>query len=670
MRLLNHLSFRGGIVLLAVGLTGCSAIAPGQSAEGPPGQPTAGTLAQAAVVAPAPTPTLAPNPAVAGRVHAVVAADKQVLPDNHVSITLHAGYATHDNDKATTSGLSNVPVGTPVYLEGIGSDAHDVKVTAWQWQLSAPAFSAAKLDNARAQYPSFTADRAGTYQLRVTATNEKGEATTSSFTVNAGVYAGAQSCATCHSGSVQPDMVSAWQQTNHARKVETTYASYSATSDYCIQCHTTGYNEADKARGFDDRAVASGWDSSQGSLTEWLVGRGTTMSQLMASPMGALANVQCEACHGPGGSSHTGVKSFETGVCAQCHSAQPAQWTSSGHANTGRNNLHTAENADCVKCHTGQGFVEVTVRGNAPVFPNAATKDKPANLMVPTDQPPISCVTCHDPHTATFPNEPREGHSLQLRMKGNVQMPNGTTVDAEFGAVCVTCHADRRTVEYMQAFLDGKQARGVHDNTQADVLYGTGAITYGEALRTSGHANAPEACVTCHMAANPVMDPGKDGQAGTRDDVKAQNVGGHSWNMEAKYTGLFQGKQVTDQTVENTGACNAKGCHAGSPLTTFNQPAQGDWDGNGKTEGIQTEIQGLLKVVADRLPKDQTGAVIASGINDKNTTREQRQALWNYWLVNNDGSKGIHNPSFTVQLLQKTYKHLVGSDVPNARIYR
>ncbi len=397
-----------------------------------------------------------------------------------------------------------------------------------------------------------------------------------------------------------------------------------------------------------------------------------------------LPNASCTAvgCH-PGIAAaqalkkglHGGVADQQCVKCHKDHKGRGYRGTEGDikkfdHATTGYKLLGKHSSTDCVKCHTGQGFVEVTVRGNAPVFPNAATKDKPANLMVPTDQPPISCVTCHDPHTATFPNEPREGHSLQLRMKGNVQMPNGTTVDAEFGAVCVTCHADRRTVEYMQAFLDGKQARGVHDNTQADVLYGTGAITYGEALRTSGHANAPEACVTCHMAANPVMDPGKDGQAGTRDDVKAQNVGGHSWNMEAKYTGLFQGKQVTDQTVENTGACNAKGCHAGSPLTTFNQPAQGDWDGNGKTEGIQTEIQGLLKVVADRLPKDQTGAVIASGINDKNTTREQRQALWNYWLVNNDGSKGIHNPSFTVQLLQKTYKHLVGSDVPNARIYR
>lgn len=610
-----------------------------------------------------------PMPAVAALVRSVGAADKIVYPEKKVSITLHAGYATHDNDKVATSGLSNVPVGTSVFLEGVSKDANDVKVTSWKWELATPAFSAAKLDMKDPRRPSFVADRAGEYTVKATATNEKGEATTSELTVNAGVYAGVETCATCHNGSVQADVVGQWQQTNHARKLETTFASYSATSDYCIQCHTTGFNEADSARGFDDRARASGWDPSQGSVTEFLVGKKMTVANILASPMGQLANVQCEACHGPGGSTHTAVKSFETGVCAQCHSAQPAQWAASKHTNSGRATLRMAESTSCAACHTGQGFVEATVRGNDLVFPNVATKDRPANMLLPTEQAPISCVTCHDPHAATDPGEPRAGHSLQLRLSGDVKMPNGTTVDAAFAAACVSCHANKRTVDYMQEFLDGKQTRGVHDNSQADVLYGVGAITYGEPITNSAHLKSSEACVTCHMAANPVMDPGKDGKAGTRDDVKATKIGGHSWNMSGTYTGLANGQQVTDKVVDNVAGCNTKGCHAGDPLTSFDVKAEADYDGDGSVEMVQAEVEGLLTVLAEKLPKDDKGNIVSS-INAQNTTREQRQALWNYQLIKNDKSKGLHNASFAVQVLQKTYKHLVGTDVPNAKIRR
>ncbi|MDE3192806.1 MAG: hypothetical protein KGN00_03865 [Chloroflexota bacterium] len=617
------------------------------------------TATQAAVASP-------PMPAVAGRVRAVTAADKIPYPSQKVAITLTSGYASHGNNMQVTSGLSNVPVGTDVFLEGISKDETGAKVTSWKWTLEPPAFSAAKLDVSDPQHPRFNADRVGRYSIVVTATNEKGVATKSTIVVNAGVYAGEALCATCHNGSVQPDIVGQWEETNHARHMDLAYASYSATSDYCIQCHTTGYNEADTARGFDDRAKAAGWDPTKGSLAAYLTGQKATLNSVLASSEGVLANIQCEACHGPGGSSHTAVKSFETGVCAQCHSAQPAQWATSGHVNSGRNTLEEASNPSCAVCHTGQGFVEGVVRGNALVYPNTATADKPANMVVPTDQAPIACATCHDPHQATDPGEPTAGHSLQLRMTGDVKMPNGTTVDAGTGAVCVSCHADKRTVQYMQQFVDGKQTRGAHDDTQADVLYGTGVFTYGESFRNSPHLKAGDACVTCHQADNPTMN----GTPGSHGALIANSVGGHSWNMKGTYTGLANGKQVTDLEVYNLNGCNSKGCHAGAPLTSFDVKADGDYDGNGSVGTWQDEVKGLLTALGDKLPKDAKGAVISSGITDQNTTKEQRQALWNYWVVQSDGSSGLHNIDFSIQLLQSTYKHLVGSDVPNAKIMR
>ncbi|MBI2983049.1 MAG: hypothetical protein HYY42_02515, partial [Chloroflexi bacterium] len=234
-------------------------------------EPSPSPAATAAVAAPtaAPTPKM---PVAAALVRSVDAADKQKLPATKVSITLKGGYASHDNDKVITSGLSNVPVGTDVFLEGIATDPSNVKVTSWKWTLEAPAFSKAKLDNDASRTPRFVADRSGPYVVKLTATNEKGDKISSELTVNAGVYAGVETCATCHNGSVQPDMVGKWQQTNHARKLETTFASYTADRDYCLQCHVTGYNESDTARGFDDRARASGWDPTKGSVTGWLIG--------------------------------------------------------------------------------------------------------------------------------------------------------------------------------------------------------------------------------------------------------------------------------------------------------------------------------------------------------------------------------------------------------------
>ncbi len=71
-------------------------------------------------------------------------------------------------------------------------------------------------------------------------------------------------------------------------------------------------------------------------------------------------------------------------------------------------------------------------------------------------------------------------------------------------------------------------------------------------------------------------------------------------------------------------------------------------------------VTGLLEKLATKLPKTSTGAVLSSPINATNTTEAQRKALWNYFLVNNDGSKGIHNTEYTVKLLQTSYKDLTG----------
>ena len=89
---------------------------------------------------------------------------------------------------------------------------------------------------------------------------------------------------------------------------------------------------------------------------------------------------------------------------------------------------------------------------------------------------------------------------------------------------------------------------------------------------------------------------------------------------------------MTDTTwgFKSTAVCT--GCHG--EVADFNDvQAFYDYDRNGKIEGVQTEIQGLLDQVKAKLPKDGTGEVIGSGtvgtgcfleLNGSKITKDQR----------------------------------------------
>lgn len=606
------------------------------------------------------------DPFPLGSVRSVSAStgDREVLPGNQVAISLTKGYGTSDNNILKTSGLNSVPTGTYVYLQGRTADGNGNAITAWSWQVLGPREVRIAVENATSRLPRFMAAEEGKYTVTITATTAKGTAK-STFDVYAGSYVGVAVCANCHSGSVMPNKITEWKETGHADKFERTFASYSASSDYCLRCHTAGYDESAKAGGFADAAKKAGWDPAKSSLAAWLKSGNWTAAQVMASPMGQFANIQCESCHGPG-STHTKALSYEPGVCSQCH-AQELQWRNSGHANSGANNLRMAS-GECVKCHTGQGFVKVQIRGEEAVTPSQARDGLKATIPEPGSMSPIACATCHDPHAMTEPFEKSTGHmaSLQLRLSGNITMRNGVTVDAKENAVCVACHNDERDLTYKADYLAGKYTRGAHRDTQADVFYHTTASVFdfgkGDYISSGHDVFVGEGCVRCHMAPNPTAPAGAAADnkevINSRGVNKLVTIGGHSWSMSGAYKGT---------TIQNTEVCNNAECHGKVPVTSFDRTAFADYDGSGKVEGIQSEVKGLLKLLAAQLPKDAAGNVISS-VNLTNTTTLQRQALWNYNLIANDGSYGVHDGAFTVQVLQRTYRELTGKDVPGATI--
>jgi hypothetical protein len=201
--------------------------------------------------------------------------DKDTYPEGKLRLTTHYALEgkemTHGENIIMTSGLPNVAVGTYVYLEGREEDAGGKKITAWEWKVVGPGESKVELENPTSRTPRFKADRIGKYEVTVTVTNEDGKKSSSELQVYASSYVGAQTCATCHSGSVMPDKYAEWQQTSHATKLIGTYQMYTPERDYCIACHTTGYDETDTA----------------GALTTWL-GRPAGTPPRRASPPGSL----------------------------------------------------------------------------------------------------------------------------------------------------------------------------------------------------------------------------------------------------------------------------------------------------------------------------------------------------------------------------------------------
>ncbi len=576
------------------------------------------------------------------KIRGVMAVDNEIYPDKQVAITLKNGYGYSDNNKIITSGLPSVGVGNYIYFEGLSKTLTGEKITSWSWKVTPPITSTAKIENNQTQYPRLKTDAIGRYVVTVTVKTEKGTELTSSREVYAGRWAGAQTCASCHSGSVMPDKVSSWAQTGHATKFEAFYGSYAVGRDYCARCHTVGYDETADNGGFDDAMRTIGWTPEQSSAIQWLKGnpvKNTTIRELVTNPnIYKVMNIQCENCHGPGGNTHTKTFSFEGTVCGQCH-GQIKELRQSLHGtgeHVGSNYPSTAGNAECAACHTGQGFVNSQIRGLELIYPDKQTATKKANMEPVELQAPIACATCHDSHEATHPEKGNYGlKSKQLRVYGEVETPQGFTVEAGESAICVKCHANKRDTQYLKDFLAGKKTRGAHGNTQADVLYGNGVITFGANFTNSPHTTVvAEGCIECHMFSA--------ARAGT-------NVAGaHTWNMEMK------------NGTQNIGACTQSGCHAKGSITTFDRTASADFDGDGTIEGVQTEVQGLLDKLATKLPKDKSGAVMSVGFNATNTSELQRKALWNYWVVNNDGSKGVHNTQFSVQVLQETYKQLTG----------
>jgi len=552
-----------------------------------------------------------------------------------------------------TTGLPNVSVGVPVTLQGLTTDPA-VKVTKYAWTLTKPTASKAALTSNNEPTVKFTPDVPGVYKVDLVLSNDAGSSPMASIKIQAGEYIGvaAGNCAQCH-----PQETKEWSQTGHAVifQREINGGADPATSHYnegCVRCHTTGYYIGVKNGGFADLQAQTGWQFP--ALADIQTGKGQW--EAVPEVLKAVANIQCEDCHGPAKDHVTKgapmASSLDEGVCNVCHNGgghhiKGAEFVNSAHSDaTAEAWTHPVgpEEQACVRCHSGKGYIS---------FLANPTEQSSWNNEAQT----VSCAVCHEPHSA------------ELRVVGKPVEAAGVTKDFGLSATCVECHNGRKVP------ADAQKGGYPHYSTAGEMLSDTGGVTYGQTVPNSPHGmmvgvapmkdpsdpsgntmlfggQTPGACVACHMYPTPAdaKDPGHF------------TVGEHSFNMTSP-----------DGKAENTAACQS--CHAG--VTSFEFQAKADYDGNGKVETVQAEVAGLLKLLQ--------GAIADSGIKPiqgnpyfdpaalASANEKQKNAIYNYRFVRGpEGADGkaaaVHNFKRSVALLQLSYKDLTGKDVPNATL--
>ncbi|MFO1487665.1 MAG: cytochrome c3 family protein [Verrucomicrobiota bacterium] len=497
----------------------------------------------------------------------------------------------------------------------------------------------------------FRPDLAGQYVVSAAISTTDSGSTNVSIKITAGTYLGAATCALCHSGGLFADNIyEPYSQTLHARAFSEAIDGLSTDhfSKNCISCHALGFDSNTNSAngGFDDVAAQNGW------VFPTVLTNGNWAA--MPSALKAVANVQCENCHGPGSEhayafGNTNVVNwprvsvtYAPGNCAQCHDSlthhyKTAEWSNSRHAVATRTPSGPTR-FNCVRCHTAAGFAQ---------FIDHASSTN--SYVTNTVYEAITCAACHDPHDASNPH--------QLRAANTYTLPEGTTVtNVGNGALCMTCHHSRNgsatnniaKFQLNQPTWAGGASFGVHDSTAGDMVEGVNGITYGKVIPSGSHSTSiPDVCVGCHMQPVAATDPAF---------LKA---GGHTFSMT--YPMVSGG--VTN-TLDKVDVCEK--CHG--PMEDFNLVRK-DYDGDGVIEGIQTEVQHLLDRLSKMLPNSTyraDGNYVADGLAKSSVSAKTNwpvrflNAAWNWQFVNVEGSKGIHNAPYAVGLLKASIADLTG----------
>jgi len=305
--------------------------------------------------------------------------------------------------------------------------------------------------------------------------------------------------------------------------------------------------------------------------------------------------------------------------CATCHTAdtdtmydvaaREFQWAASKHANGG--DSFEGTRSACAECHTSEGYIQ---------------KTSGATVQSLTNQSPIGCFACHSPHmTGNF--DLRTVASVSL--VSNITGVSDFTFDYGKGNLCASCHHPRSQSSVLDisklgaadSFKVPSSRWDAHHSVQSSILSGKGGVelsgyTYSNSPHTTLSTIKQEGCVVCHMPT-----------------AQGDFSGGHTMVINNEEEGA------------NLAGCTSSGCHDASTFKSL--------DYNGTQTEIAADIDTLKTLLLSAGMLDGTDLAVP-----KTVLARKAAALWNYKMIENDGSKGVHNTKYARSLLRASIEEM------------
>lgn len=613
------------------------------------------------------------------------------LVELEVAVTTSSGVYTADGEVHTglpwkpSAGIRTVPLGVPILLHGKEQASYD-------WSLMRPAGSAAVLNDPAGQSPDFTPDVAGIYTVTVTDQGAGAPVELEIFVGNwRGIIIGQDAegnpisettCTGCHT-NLGADQFTPWSQTGHARILQQNLDTSTHYGPQCFSCHSVGYDLDAVNGGMDDAPdylafLDSGLINNPGD--NWT-------AMLAAFPVAArLSNVQCESCHGPQWGltgvtigSHgplnpegTPRMSLSADVCATCHGeplrhARFQQWQLSGHANYDVA-IDEGDSGSCSRCHTANGFLAwlPILTGDEPGDP---LDDIEVTWSI-DEVHPQTCVTCHDPHMAGTMSGNDNDATVRISGQTPPLIAGFTAFGVGRGAICMTCHNSRRGLRNDSVWDDyamtSEAARAPHGSAQTDMLMGQNAYLVTAGIR-GGHSFVTDTCTQCHMERTPPPDILSYNNSGTNHTFYARldicsechgdAVEGEFIQEGVQQTLDFLQDRIEDAIVglfdDQIALGNSIDLNGAAMVTDVDDIA----------EVIFSEFRGGQAITVVFLDQTTVGPVRMSDVDVRDAGMANLgqvydfadealpKAGWNWALVTNDGSLGVHNPTFAFTAL-------------------
>ncbi|MHC4436915.1 MAG: cytochrome c3 family protein [Planctomycetota bacterium] len=291
-------------------------------------------------------------------------------------------------------------------------------------------------------------------------------------------------------------------------------------------------------------------------------------------------------------------------ACTDCHNdttvitGKQFAWEESLHG-SGTAAAYAGGRGSCTACHSGASFSGMVAAGQTP-----------AEFTTVVDVTRQDCRACHQVHTSYTDAD----WALETTDPVVLYAFEEVTYDGGKGNLCANCHQPRRTIadpDPNDNIAVTSTHWGPHHGPQSAVLLGVGGAGEVEG-RPSAHAMlVKDTCVSCHVG---------EGM-------------GHTFEPDVS-------------------ACVK--CHSDAE----------DFDIN----GLQTEVAALIEELRELLvAKGLLAAETEYEIGEDGVIEEvvvgyhpvvgeypaaESSALWNYIMIEiEDGSLGVHNPSYTVDLL-------------------